>query len=64
MNFMKAAIEACLRGPVPGQPDIKTEIADLLARKDAGAFYQYSKDRYQAYTQNFLTITAGLSGRF
>ena len=49
---------------MPSQTDIKTEIADFLARKDAGAFYHYSKDRYQAYTQNFLTITAGLSGRF
>jgi TonB-dependent receptor len=28
------------------------------------SFYQYVPSRYQAYTQNFLTITAGVSGRF
>ena len=32
--------------------------------KEPQAFYQGTSHRYQAYTQNFLTITAGLSGRF
>ena len=32
--------------------------------KEPQAFYQGTSNRYQAYTQNFLTITAGLSGRF
>jgi TonB-dependent receptor len=32
--------------------------------KEPQAFYQYLPSRYQAYTQNFLTITAGVSGRF
>ncbi len=32
--------------------------------KEPQSFYQYVPSRYQAYTQNFLTITAGISGRF
>ena len=32
--------------------------------KEPQSFYQYLPSRYQAYTQNFLTITAGVSGRF
>ncbi|MBI4658288.1 MAG: TonB-dependent receptor, partial [Verrucomicrobia bacterium] len=32
--------------------------------KEPQSFYQYLPSRYQAYTQNFLTITAGISGRF
>jgi len=32
--------------------------------KEPQSFYQYVPSRYQAYTQNFLTITAGVSGRF
>jgi len=34
------------------------------ATKEPLAFYQFSPNRYQQYTQNFLTITAGISGRF
>jgi iron complex outermembrane recepter protein len=41
---------------------VTLDISNLT--KEPQSFYQYTPDRYQAYTQNFLTISAGLSGRF
>jgi len=41
---------------------VTLDISNLF--KEPQAFYQYTSDRYQAYTQNFLTVTAGISGRF